>query len=255
MFIEERHREILKLLELKNRIKVAEIQKQFNISADSARRDLRILEEKGLLKRTHGGAIPRRQVRVSPPPTMAVNDFKQVLPHYDAIASKAAEYINQGDAVYICAASVGFLMTRHLPRDIKFTVVTNSLTVAAELRTWDNIETYLTGGKLRPRGFITDPKAIETIKNMRLDIAFISGAGFSAEFGLSNGRPETASFQKAVIESSKRSICLMPHEKIGFESFVKTVEAARFELLITDEEALEEQLTAIAEQGVEIVLV
>ena len=62
MFNEERHQEILRILSEKGRISNSEIQKTFQISYDSAKRDLRLLEEQGLLKRTHGGAIPARQI-------------------------------------------------------------------------------------------------------------------------------------------------------------------------------------------------
>ena len=58
MFIEERHQAILDLLAKNGSILNSEIQEKFDVSYDSAKRDLRILEEKGLLKRTHGGAIP-----------------------------------------------------------------------------------------------------------------------------------------------------------------------------------------------------
>lgn len=62
MFIEERHQAILDLLAKNGSILNSEIQEKFDVSYDSAKRDLRILEEKGLLKRTHGGAIPIRQI-------------------------------------------------------------------------------------------------------------------------------------------------------------------------------------------------
>jgi Transcriptional regulators of sugar metabolism len=62
MFIEERHKAILDMLSQNNRISVEEITENFGISVESARRDLRILEEKGLLKKTHGGAIPTHQI-------------------------------------------------------------------------------------------------------------------------------------------------------------------------------------------------
>ena len=67
MFIEERHQVILETIAASGRISIGEIQERFDVSVDSARRDLRILEEKGLLKRTHGGAIPLPQVGLLPP--------------------------------------------------------------------------------------------------------------------------------------------------------------------------------------------
>ena len=75
MFIEERHRAILEMLEQKGSITTSDIQLKFNISYDSAKRDLRILEEKGLLKRTHGGALPLRQIAAGRPAGTTARDI------------------------------------------------------------------------------------------------------------------------------------------------------------------------------------
>lgn len=74
MFIEERHQQILDILNSEGSITCATIQEKFSISYDSAKRDLRILEERGLLKRTHGGALPIRQVATSRPAKMTCKD-------------------------------------------------------------------------------------------------------------------------------------------------------------------------------------
>ncbi|WP_438446074.1 DeoR/GlpR family DNA-binding transcription regulator [Gorillibacterium sp. sgz5001074] len=254
MFIDERHQEIMRLLGEQHRISVAEIVQRFGVSLDSARRDLRILEEKGLLKRTHGGAIPATDVRIKIPDHCSVRDIGEGTVHYNAVARKAAEYIRKDNTVYLGSASVHYLMTKYLPSDIPFTVVTNSIVIADELKLRENIEIYVIGGKMRRRGHMVDSLAVEFIRNMRLDLCFMTGAGYSAKFGLSNGTHETAAFQRAVIESSRKNICLATHNKIGFEGFVKVVDAQRFDLLITDWEALDEELTAIMDAGVEVVL-
>jgi len=72
MFIEERHRAILDHIQQHGRISIGDIQELYGVSNDSARRDLRILEEKGLLKRTHGGAIPIQRGRALPAPRWGV---------------------------------------------------------------------------------------------------------------------------------------------------------------------------------------
>lgn len=68
MFIEERHRMILEHLAKNGSITTNDIIEQYNVSYDTAKRDLRILDEKGLLKRTHGGALPLHQVAIGRPP-------------------------------------------------------------------------------------------------------------------------------------------------------------------------------------------
>lgn len=254
MFIEERHQEILNLLAAKGRIGIGEIQEIFQVSVDSARRDLRILEEKGLLKRTHGGAIPLQKVGLQPPPNWTVRDIKEIDPHYDAIAKRACSLIGRNHIIFLTSASVGFLMLRHLPADIPFTVVTNSILIADELRVREHIDVYIAGGKLRTRGNCRDALAVDFVRRMNFDLNFITGAGFSARSGLSNGTPEIAAFQQALIENSRRNIALVPHSKLGFEGFLKVADASRFDTLITDWDAVEEELARIQDMGVDVIV-
>jgi DeoR family transcriptional regulator, fructose operon transcriptional repressor len=173
---------------------------------------------------------------------------------YNAIAKKAAQYIKENDTIYICAASVGYLMTRYLPDNIKFTAVTNSIIVAEELMHRENIETFVIGGKLRSRGYMADASSIDFVNNMRFDTEFMSAIGFSAKFGLSNTINESAMFQRAVIESSRKNICLVPHHKLGFEGFAKVVDTNRFDIVITDWEASKDEISNIVKCGVEVVI-
>ena len=119
MFIEERHQKILDILETKGSINVAEIQRKFMVGYDTAKRDLRILEEKGLLKRTHGGAIPVHQVGAGKPSGVTCKDIAEIKPNYLAIAKKAVSMINDRDVVFITSASVGYLMTQCIPDDLR----------------------------------------------------------------------------------------------------------------------------------------
>ena len=86
IFIEERHQAILELLQAAGRFSICEIENRFQVSADSARRYLRIKEEKGLLKRTHGGAHPLRQIAAGRPPKQTVREMAEVKDNYLAIA-------------------------------------------------------------------------------------------------------------------------------------------------------------------------
>ncbi|WP_160679892.1 DeoR/GlpR family DNA-binding transcription regulator [Clostridium sp. C8-1-8] len=255
MFIEERHEEILKIVNEKGRISIGEIQQLFNISVDSARRDLRILEEKSLLKRTHGGAIPLMQVGLMPP---RVRDMKnmEVYDNYAAIAKKGAEFVKENDIVYLTSASIGFIMLKYLPRDIHYTLVVNSVTLAEELKYWDNVTVYIVGGKMRQHGTtsLVDSFATAFVKNMHFDISLISAGGVDATFGLSNGTDETATFQRAVIENTRKNILLMPSQKIGFKAFIKVCDVNKFDTLITDWDALEDELIKIEEAGVDTIV-
>lgn len=256
MFIEERHQAILTIINESGRISIGDIQEKFNVSVDSARRDLRILEEKGLLKRTHGGAIPLPQVGIKPPRHRDMKNMN-VLPNYDLIAKKASTLIKENDIIYLTSGSLGFLMLKYLPKNINYTLVVNSVTLAEELKYWDNLSVYIVGGKMRMHGTtsLVDSLATAFVKNLHFDLSFITGAGVDATFGFSNGTDETATFQRAVIENTRKNILLLPSSKIGFKAFIKVCEANRFDTLITDWDALEEELAKIEETGIDIIVV
>lgn len=256
MFIEERHQAILKIIRENGRISIGEIQEKFDVSVDSARRDLRILEENGLLKRTHGGAIPIQQVGFCPPRDRDIKSM-DVFENYAAIARKGASFVKENDIVYLTSGSIGFIMLKYLPRDIKYTLVVNSVSLAEELKYWDNIAVYIAGGKMRMHATtsLVDSFATAFVKNMHFDICLLTGAGYDAEFGFSNGTDETASFQRAVIENSRKKVLMMPNQKIGFKAFIKVCDANKFDTLITDWDAVEDELNKIEEAGVQVIVV
>ncbi|MBE6023361.1 MAG: DeoR/GlpR transcriptional regulator [Cellulosilyticum sp.] len=256
MFMEERHQAILKIVNESGRISIGNIQDQFNISVDSARRDLRILEEKGLLKRTHGGAIPLTQVGDIPPRVRDIQNISRG-ENYDQIAKQATTLVKENDIVYLTSGSVGFLMLKYLPRDFQYTLVVNSATLADQLKYWDNVNVYITGGKMRQNATtaLVDSFATRFVQNMNFDISFITGAGLDAQFGFSNSTPEAASFQEAVITNSRKNVLLLPSNKVGYKAFVKVCDTPRFDILITDWEASEEHLAQIEETGVQVIVV
>lgn len=255
MFIEERHQAILDVIKVNGRISIGEIQEKYDVSADSARRDLRILEEKGLLKRTHGGALPIRQIGFGKPPKITARDITEVKDNYFAIAQKAVSLIKERDVIFITSASVGYFIAQNLPKNIIITVVTNSIIIAEELRKLDNIRVILAGGEMDTKGNCFDSFAVETIRRIRFDKCFLTSASISAEFGLSMQRTGAIDFWNAVIDSSKCSIGLYPTEKIGFESIISVCPANKLDILITDWDAPEEELKKFDKLGLEVIIV
>ncbi len=255
MFIEERHQAILDILAEKGSITTGEIQQRFCIGYDSAKRDLRILEEKGLLKRTHGGAIPVRQIAAGKPPMVTCKDITHVKDNYLAIAMHAVSMIKENDVIFLTSATLGFFMAQNLPQDIKLRVVTNSIVIAEELRTKPLVSVILLGGEMDQKGNCYDAFAIDMIHRLRFDKCFITAAAISAGFGLSIQKSQAISFWNAVIDSSKQTVGLFPTEKIGFESIVSICPSDKLDVLITDWNALEDDLVGFDEQGIQVIVV
>ena len=254
MFIQERHKAIADTIAANGKITIAEITQTFGISDESARRDLRLLEQQGICKRTHGGAILPQQVSVRPPVDRKF-EAMPIFPNYAQIAKKAASLIRENDTVYMTGGSFGHIMVQFLPKDIRYTLVVNSVDVGKELRDFENIDVYLAGGKMRRSGSLTDSLATEFVSRLHFDICFITGAGLTADFGLSNGTDETAAFQRAVIRNSRKRYLLIPHNKIGVNSFIKVCEAEVFDGIITDWECVEDQIAALEDRGISVTVV
>lgn len=255
MLIEERHQAILSILAARGSITNPEIQKEFGISYDSAKRDLRILEEKGLLKRTHGGALPIRQVAAGRPAKLTIKDMTEIKENYWAIAKRAVSMIEEGDVIYIPAATVGLFMVQNIPADLHIRVVTNSIVLAQEMRAKDNIRVILLGGEMDERGNCCDAIAIEQVRKLRYDKCFMTAAGISAGFGMSIQKSQAISYKNAAMDSARVSIGLFPREKIGFDSIVSICPASRLDCLITDWDTSPEDIRSLEEQGLDVIVV
>ena len=92
------------------------------------------MESRGLLQRTHGGAIAVHPKEIYPTPTYNPIDIKEIQTHYLAVAKKAIEYIQNKEVIYITTSLVGYYMAENLPGDVTITVLTNSVTIAEVLR-------------------------------------------------------------------------------------------------------------------------
>ncbi|HDR7377858.1 DeoR/GlpR family DNA-binding transcription regulator [Bacillus toyonensis] len=250
MFTEERREKILELLSTDGRVIVKDLAERFDMSIDSIRRDLSIMEKDGLLKRTHGGAIELTRVRnLAAEPAKRYSDSSI---YEDTIARVAVSYIKEGDSIFIGGASVHNAMLKYLP-EVSFTVITNSIEIAGYLREYKNIDTYLIGGKVKPSGNITDTLASELISRFSIDLYFSTGGGISLQ-GISTATPEVAYFSKRVSEIARRNICLVPHNKLGIDCFVRGESLKEIDIIITDEEASKETVQDFEKQGKQVVI-
>ncbi|WP_054025261.1 DeoR/GlpR family DNA-binding transcription regulator [Bacillus sp. FJAT-28004] len=250
MFTDERRDKIIELLQKNGRVLAKELADMFELSIDSIRRDLSIMEEKGLLKRTHGGAIPASKVRSTPlPPDLR---YKEGAPHQDAISKLAASFIQEKDTVFIGSAGIHYGMLKFLP-DVPFTVVTNAIRVADALKDREAIDVYLIGGKVKSSGNISDTLANQFLRQFTLDLCFVTGGGISKN-GVSTSSPEVASLGRTAVEISRKRICLAPHEKLGIDFFAKEGPITDMDLLITDNEASIAAIEDIENKGVKVLI-
>jgi DeoR/GlpR family transcriptional regulator of sugar metabolism len=252
IFIEERHQKILEWLEENGRISATEIQSMYEVSFDTARRDLRILGDKGFLRRTYGGALSLKQNNNIKKEEAEPRDLE--LDAFKAIAMKAASIVQEQDVIFIAAATIGHVLAENLPKNFFITVVTNSIVIAEYLRKLKNVRVIVTGGEMDETGKCLDILTIEAIRRMRFDKCFITSTSISAEFGLSIKSSDYVEFTNAIINSSKKSFGLYTTEKIGYESIISICPANKLDVLITNWNAPHDELKKFDEQGIEVIL-
>jgi DeoR/GlpR family transcriptional regulator of sugar metabolism len=252
VFAAERRRRILEHLRANGSASLRELIELTESSEVTARRDLRALEEDGLLSRRHGGAV----LHESPvhEPTYA-EKAGVAAAEKAAIAAVAVELIAAGDAVVLGAGTTTQALAKRLVHFHELTVVTNSLLVAEALVRAPGVEVVVTGGTLRGSiHALVGSAAEQSLARLRTVRAFISGNGLTAERGLTTPSLVVANVDRALAAAAREVVVLADHTKIGHDTMVQTVSLERMDRLITDPQADAAELARIAGAGVEIQL-
>ncbi len=216
-------------------------------SVVTVRRDLRALEEQGLLSRRRGGAaLPPTALRLPGPPPEELAPLSR---EKIAIAALAAKLVDDGDAVILGAGTTTRELARQLTGRRELTVVTNSLLVGEALAESPGIEVVMTGGSLRGSTLaLVGSSAEKSLDGLRVRLAFLSGDGLTLERGLSTNAMLSAGVDGAIANAARDVVVLADRRKIGVEAMFQTVPAAQITHLVTDrlpENALVTGLTAV----------
>lgn len=247
MYAEERQECILSIVRRDGRGNVNEIAAQLNVTSETVRRDMSVLERKGLIRRTHGGALPVE--RLASVPDLA-GRAQLMTTEKDRIAKAALDELPEaGGTVIIDAGTTTARFVEHLPSELPLTVVTNSVPVASSLMTRTNAETLLVGGRLRkPTQGAIDAWALEALGQITVDVAFLATNGVCVDHGLTTPDPRDAAVKKAMAASARRVVVLADHTKVCSDYFARFADLRDVDVLITDSELdaeLAEQIESV----------
>lgn len=249
MFSEERQQKIIEMLNEKSSLRVAELAEIFNISESTIRRDLQDMEEKGMLTRTHGGAVGINRTSFEP-------SFKEKETEKhdekNSIGIIAASMIEDGDTIVLDSGTTTLEIAKHIEaKDI--TVITNSIDIASELSNKDNIELIVAGGSLRQNtramvGHITE----SILKNFRVDKAFVGANGISMEEGITTPNFNEAQTKKAMINVANKVIIVADSTKFSKVCFSVICPLRAVSAIITSSDLDENIIKEYEDSGVEI---
>jgi DeoR/GlpR family transcriptional regulator of sugar metabolism len=214
MLTKQRQAYILKVLKEQGQVIAKGISEELELSEDTIRRDLRELAAAGKLQRVHGGALP-----ASP----AVGDFavrQQIAPGGKvAVGRAAAALVRAGQVVILDGGTTTLQLAKHLPLDLRATVVTHSPTIAVALQEHPTIEVILIGGRLFKHSVVTvGAVAVDAISRIRADAYFMGVTGIHPEAGLSTGDMEEAHIKRALSAAAAETHVLVTAEKVNAAS-------------------------------------
>ena len=236
---QKRRSRIIEELGRNQNIKVADLSNILGVSDVSIRRDLQILEDSGLIKRVHGGAV------AVPDPKLgaALSDrWYRNREKKERIGKAAAEMIQKGDRVILDSGTTPLLVARNLPREFvssgSLTVITSSLPIVRELGIYPNIHLILLGGVyLSAYDLTVGPQTIESLKNLHADKMFLGTDGLTFDQGITTANVLEAEVDRAMVEASNQVICVSDSSKIGVKGLVSIMPMTRMNTLITDNDA------------------
>src|SRR5579859_2571815 len=249
MLTTHRKQEILSLLKRQGQVIAKEVSQSMGVSEDTIRRDLRELAHEGLLQRVHGGALP-----ASP----AVADFagreRITTEGKVAIGRAAARMIQPGQVVILDGGTTARQIARHIPLDLKATVVTHSPTIALELVNHPQVEVLLIGGRLFKHSVVAvGAAAIEAISHVHADTYFMGVTGVHPRTGLTTGDFEEAAIKRALSNAAADTIVLASSEKLNAASPYSVVPLEEISAILT-EAATDPALTAPYEKlGIQVI--
>lgn len=231
MFEEERLQRIAEYVQNKSRASVQELCNLFQVSESTVRRDLKELENRSLLKRTHGGAVNFQAVGFEPTYSEKEDKYKD---EKELIAKKAAELIEDGDSLIIDSGTTTQYLASELSKFKDLTVVTNSINLMQRLSAIQGINIISTGGALRTNTMaLAGPMAENSLERIRVDKAFLGTNGLNIEAGLTTPNIVEASIKQKMISVADQVFIMADHTKIGCVSFAKFGEISDIDACIT----------------------
>ncbi|MFD4561326.1 DeoR/GlpR family DNA-binding transcription regulator [Streptomyces sp. NPDC058469] len=251
MYAPERQQEILRLARDGGRVDVVSLAEEFQVTAETIRRDLKALDRAGLVRRVHGGAIPAGRLDFEP--DLAERE-STAADEKDRIAKAAlAELPTQGTVILDAGTTVARL-AGIIPLEAELTVVTHSLPIAARLADHPGMQLHLVGGRVRHRTrAAVDAWALRAYSEIRADVVFVAANGFSAEHGLTTPDLAEAAVKRAAIAAARRVVLLADSAKHGQEHFARFGSLSDVDLLISDIGLSPEDATAMERGGMEVV--
>jgi DeoR family transcriptional regulator, fructose operon transcriptional repressor len=239
MYAPERQQTIAARARVDGRVEVADLARDLQVTPETIRRDLTQLEQAGVLRRVHGGAIPIERLTFER--GLEARRVSMVA-EKERIAKAALAELPERGTILLDAGTTTAALADVLPGDRDLVVVTNSLPIAGRLVAMPGLTTLLLGGRVRGTTLASvDVWALRTLAEVHVDVAFMTTSGVTPGLGLTTPDIAEAAVKRAMVEAAARVVLLADHTKVGAAYFARFAELDDVEVILTDS-GLDERL-------------
>jgi DeoR family fructose operon transcriptional repressor len=254
MYAEERQQAMAELIATHRRLSVAALAEQYDVTAETVRRDLSTLERMGLVRRVHGGAVPAGSLTVIEP-GLGERDASRTEEKERIARAALAELPAGGSTVLVDAGSTTSWLVSLLPRDLQLVVHTHAVPVAARLAGMPQVDLHLLPGRVRTTTqAAVGADTVAALEAVRAEVAFVGTNGLTVAHGLSTPDSDEAATKRAMIASARRVVVLADSSKVGAEAPLRFADLSDVDLLVTDDGIADADRRALEQAGLEVVV-
>ena len=252
MTISERHEVILKKLKDSGKVSVQNLSDELSVSEVTIRKDLRILEDKNLLFRTHGGATQSNPYTSN---RHVEEKAKIRAEEKAAIAKKAVTLIGDNDSIILASGTTILALAREINPKSQLHVITSALNVSLVLAKRDNVEITQLGGQLRhSSSSVVGNYSEQFLENITCGMLFLGVDGIDLNFGITTTNLLEASLNRRCIDVAQYTVVLADSTKFGKRGFSRICNFDKIQHIITDEGVTADTVRKLEENGVRVTI-
>ena len=251
--LHERHQFILDKLKKEGNIKVLDLCSDLNVSSVTIRKDLKLLEDKNLVYRTHGGGTLANPYAAD----KHVNEKEKIRSGEKTdIGAAAAKMIQEDDCIIIGSGTTVQFLARAIRPVGKLTVITAALNVATELNQLSDVEVLVLGGVLRKSSSSgTGLYAEKMLEDFSCSTLFLGVDGIDLEFGITTTHVMEAQLNRKMIEAAQKTVVLNDSSKFGKRGFGRICGLEEVDHIVTDKGITEHMMEQLKGMGIEVTVV